>query len=354
LAPGFVGTGRLLVLDGVLTLWVTISLYAAYLAVQPPRLHRGWWLLAATACGLGVLTKGPVAVLLLVPPLVAHRWLAGSRTAIGRRGWLLFAGVVLALILPWYVALSCRLPEFGGHFFWKHNVLRFLQPFDHERPVWFYLPLLLIGLFPMTLLIPATLRWFLSNDEADSRSRCVSLGFLLLASIWCVFFFSMAGSKLPTYILPALPPLCLAFGAFVARTDWRHSRWVKGGATVTALGILAGHIWLTPAVAWQRSPLNTPAEVLEWCRDPATPVYCFPRNVDSMAFYAGRADFRTFRSKEMGELLEELEQRPRAVVLFAHRNSLDTLRRNLPPNLRVAEERPLGLCAMAVIAHNDR
>jgi 4-amino-4-deoxy-L-arabinose transferase-like glycosyltransferase len=354
LAPGFVGTGRLLVLDGVLTLWVTISLYAAYLAVQSPRLHRGWWLLAAVACGLGVLTKGPVAVLLLVPPLVAHRWLAGSRAAIGWRGWLLFAGVVLALTLPWYVALCCRLPEFGGHFFWKHNVLRFLQPFDHERPVWFYLPLLLIGLFPMTLLAPATVRWLLNNDETSARSRCPALGFLLLASAWCVFFFSLAGSKLPTYILPALPPLCLALGVFVTRTDWQHSRWVKGGAGVTALGILAGHIWLTPVVAWQRSPLKAPPEVLEWCRDPATPVYCFPRNVDSMAFYAGRADFRTFRSKEMGELLEELDKRPRAVVLFAHRNSLDTLRRNLPPHLRVAEERPLGLCAMAVIAHNDR
>src|SRR5262245_15119122 len=43
LAPGFVGAGRLLVLDGLLTLWVTISIFAAALAVQASRLHYGWW-----------------------------------------------------------------------------------------------------------------------------------------------------------------------------------------------------------------------------------------------------------------------------------------------------------------------
>ena len=106
-------------------------------------------------------------------------------------------------------------------------------------------------------------------------------------------------------------------------------------------------------VALQRSPLNTPPEVLAWCRDPATPVYCFPRHVDSMAFYAGRADLRVFRSKGIADLLAELDKHPRAVVLFAHRNSLDALRHHLPPQLRIAEDRPLGLCAMAVVERHE-
>jgi 4-amino-4-deoxy-L-arabinose transferase-like glycosyltransferase len=349
LAPGFIGTGRLLVLDGLLTLWVTISMFAAYLAVQASCLHRGWWLLASAACGLGVLTKGPVAVLLLIPPLAAHRWLTGSTTRIGWRGWAMFAGVVLAITLPWYAAVTLTLPEFGGYFFWKHNVLRFVQPFDHERPVWFYLPLLLIGLLPATFLLPVFVRWLLAGNESSARGRCSDLGYLLLASGWCLFFFSMAGCKLPTYILPAFPPLCLALGVFFARTGWHQSAWLRGGALATALFILVGHAWLAPAVAWQRSPTRTPDEVMAWCADPATPVYCFPRNVDSMAFYAGRADFRTFRSKELGQMLEELSQHPRAVVLFAHRNSLGTLRHHLPQHLHIVEDRPLGLCAMAIV-----
>ena len=349
LAPGFIGTGRLLVLDGLLTLWVTLSIFAVYLAVQASCLHYGWWLLAAGACGLGVLTKGPVAILLLVPPLVAHRFLAGARAAIPWRAWALFAGVVLALTLPWYAAVSVCLPEFGGYFFWKHNVLRFLQPFDHERPVWFYVPLLLIGIFPATLLLPPFVRWLFASGAAAARQRCAPLGFLLLAGGWCVFFFSMAGSKLPTYVLPALPPLCLALGVFLARTPWHRSRWVRGGVIATALLMAVGHAWIGPALAWQRSPTNAPPEVIAWCRDPATPVFCFPRHVDSMAFYTGRSDFRVYRSKELGELLAELDKTPRAVVLFAHRNSLDTLRHHLPPHRRIAADRPLGLCAMAVV-----
>ncbi|MCI0683133.1 MAG: glycosyltransferase family 39 protein [Gemmataceae bacterium] len=352
LAPGFIGTGRLLVLDGLLTLWVTMSIFAAALAVQASRLHYGWWLAASLACGLGVLTKGPVAILLLVPPLVAHRRLTGSTTRIGWRGWSMFAGVVLAVALPWYVAVTITLPEFGGYFFWKHNVLRFVQPFDHERPVWFYVPLILIGLLPFTLLLPAFVRWLVASDEAALRSRCPALGYLLLAGGWCVFFFSMSGCKLPTYILPGFPPVCLALGVFFARTDWHSSVWLRTGVVGTALFILAGHAWLAPAVAWQRSPTNTSGEVMEWCRDPQTPVFCFPRNVDSMAFYAGRSDFRTYRSKALGVMLEELNKHPRAVVLFAHRNSLGTLRHHLPPHLRISEHRPLGLCAMAVVERN--
>src|SRR5437763_14286796 len=70
LAPGFLSMGRLLLLDGLLTFWATLALFSAFEALRGQRLHWGWWLLSAAACGLGVLTKGPVALVLLVPPLV--------------------------------------------------------------------------------------------------------------------------------------------------------------------------------------------------------------------------------------------------------------------------------------------
>src|SRR5262245_42959947 len=82
LVPGFLGVGRLLVLDGILTLWTTLSIYCAFIAVQGDRLRWGWWLAAALACGLGVLTKGPIAIILPLPPLLIHRWLLrGNRVA---------------------------------------------------------------------------------------------------------------------------------------------------------------------------------------------------------------------------------------------------------------------------------
>src|SRR5437773_7342547 len=75
LAPGFVSVGRLLVLDGLLAFCVTLSTLAAFEAVRGQRFRWGWWLLAALACGFGVLTKGPIAIILLVPPLWAYRFL---------------------------------------------------------------------------------------------------------------------------------------------------------------------------------------------------------------------------------------------------------------------------------------
>src|SRR5262249_4826562 len=79
LAPGFVSMGRLLLLDGLLTLWVTVSVFAAYEAFRGEHLRWPWWLLSALATGLGILTKGPIALVLLVPPLLFHRWLTSTK-----------------------------------------------------------------------------------------------------------------------------------------------------------------------------------------------------------------------------------------------------------------------------------
>jgi 4-amino-4-deoxy-L-arabinose transferase-like glycosyltransferase len=351
LLPGLLGTGRLLLLDGMLTLFVTLSLYSAYLATAGTSLRWGWWLTASVACALGVLTKGPIALVLLVPPLCVQGRLLGARGVhfVHPAAWAVLGMIVLAVNLPWYVAVWLQAPEFGAYFFWEHNVLRFAQPFDHIEPVWYYLPVLLVGFFPAVLLAIPVWRFLVSGNPETARRRDPALGFLLLAGGWSVFFFTLSGCKLPTYVLPAFPPWCLALGVFLARTDWHRARSVRLGAVGMAAFVLIGHAVVAPWVAWQRSPLNTPPEVIQWCRDPGVPIYCFSRNVDSMAFYLGRSDLRTYRSKEIGALVQALDSQPRSIVLFAHRNSLGTLAHHLPPHLAVVETRPLGLCAMAVV-----
>ena len=342
LAPGFIGMGRLLILDGLLTLWVTLAILGAFEAVRGPRRRWGWWLLAALACGLGVLTKGPVALVLLAPPLWVYRRLNGG-SRVGWPGLLAFAAVLLAVVLPWYVAICLRQPTFAPYFLWQHNILRFLQPFDHIQPVWYYAPVLLAGLLPATLLAVPFLRFLVSGERHAARRRCPELGFLLLAGGWCVLFFSLSGSKLPTYVLPAFPPLALAVGYYLAVSHWRHSRW-PAAAAATTFGLLClGHHVLVPWYAWYRSPMSRPEEVRAFLADPRVPVICYPRNVDSLAFYLGRDDLRNIRSRDIEVLRYVVRQQPRTVVLCTHRSSLRGLRQALPPEVHIVKEKHFAL-----------
>jgi Dolichyl-phosphate-mannose-protein mannosyltransferase len=334
---------RLLLLDGLLTLCMVVSLFAGFEAVRGDRLRWSWWLLACLACALGVLTKGPVAVVLLVPPLWLFRRLSGHSTTPGRRGWLALAAVVLALALPWYVALALRIPSFVSHFFWEHNVQRFLAPGVHVRGVWFYLPVLALALLPGSLLLLPLWRLFLSAKEEMARARSPELGFHLLAGGWCLLFFTLSACKLPTYILPAFPFLALILGHALAQSPLRSSRLARGTAAASLAVVALAHFVALPWYAWYRSPMNRPDEVIRLCADPESTVVCYPRNCDSIAFYLGRRDLKTYRSKEIEELRELVRTRPRTVILCTHRNSLHGLKQLLPPEVRVTHERRMGL-----------
>jgi 4-amino-4-deoxy-L-arabinose transferase-like glycosyltransferase len=382
-APGFVGIARLLLLDGLLTLCVTLSVVCGFEAVRTGRLKLGWWLASAVASGLGFLTKGPISEVLLFVPLWAHAFLASrasngtgsgdkpapllTRLAVVRwYHYLLFFAAVFAVNLPWYVGIYLREPAFLRHFFWEHNVLRFLQPFDHLQPVWYYAPILLAGLLPGSVLFVAYLRHLLGGRPGSSRPS-VAGGFWLLAGGWCVFFFSCSGSKLPTYILPAYPFLCLALGEFVARGRWNTSRLTPALVGATACFVLFLHHVGVPWYAKERSPFGRPELVGRFVDDPETAVVCYPRNCDSLAFYAGRDDLRSVRTRDVNQLMVDCHHRPRTVVLFTHRDSLAGFRNTLPASLEIVEtatlkrkygrgpldrlfgSTPWGLCDVAVV-----
>jgi 4-amino-4-deoxy-L-arabinose transferase-like glycosyltransferase len=349
LAPGLASMGRILVLDGLLTLFVTIALLAGFEAIRGTTLARGWWRVMSVALALGTLTKGPIAVLLVIPPLLAHRWLTSHTTRIAWRDGFAAAGIIAAINIPWYAAITLRHREFASYFLWKHNLQRFLTPFDHEQPIWYFLPVLLLGLAPFVWLLPLLGRFLIANRPEATRRRSPEMGFFLLAGLWCVGFFSLSGSKLPTYILPAFPPLCLALGTFVVASGWHQSRRLRSFLALWALVLIAAHAFVLPRVAWQRSPMNHAAEARPYLEDRSTPIYCYPRPVDSVAFYLDRDDFHVYRSKELAAMLESMDKHSRSIILFAHRNSKLILTHNVPPHFRVVYVGKLGLCDMAVI-----
>jgi 4-amino-4-deoxy-L-arabinose transferase-like glycosyltransferase len=359
LCPGFMSMARLLLLDGLLALCVTLALFAAFEALRRERFRWGWWLVSAVACGLGILAKGPVAVVLLVVPLWLHRRLTGSSCRIGWPARLVFGGILALLVLPWYVAICVRMPEFARYFLWEHNVMRFVSPFDHQRPIWFYGPILLVGLLPASLLLWPFARFMLAREPNEIRLRCPELGFTLLAGGWCVLFFSLSGCKLPTYILPGFPPLALACGYFLSTRRWADSTGLRGGVALAWVVLAAVNYGFVPRYAEFHSPMSDPQNIVQCCGDRNVPVVCYPRSCDSVAFYLGRDDFRSYRSKDTQLLVQFLLQQPRTVILFTHRHSLEQLRDVLPPKLRILHEKALSgsirrldraeMCYMAVV-----
>jgi 4-amino-4-deoxy-L-arabinose transferase-like glycosyltransferase len=158
--------------------------------------------------GLAVLAKGPAAVILsggaiFFWALFTKRW----RDALRCLHPVAIAAFCLTA-LPWYIICARRNPDFFRVFIIEHNFKRFLTPeFQHVQPFWFYGPVILAALFPWSGLALATVP--VSVRRAIERRLDASTALFLSWGAFPVLFFSISKSKLPGYVLPALPVLAL-------------------------------------------------------------------------------------------------------------------------------------------------
>jgi dolichol-phosphate mannosyltransferase len=215
LSARFVFLSRLLTMNSLLSFLVTGTFAAAHLALTSGGRRRLWWLISGIACGLGLLTKGPVVLALVVPPVVLFAWLDKRSQAAQKKDWTLFLAATFAVAGPWYIWAALQEPGFAGYFFWKHNLLRYLAPFDHAKPVWFYLGDCLLGMFPWSILLPLLIAACWRRREGGALHLPPAVGFGLIAFSWTFLFFSMAGSKRSGYILPAMPLLAFSLGGYL-------------------------------------------------------------------------------------------------------------------------------------------
>jgi len=158
--------------------------------------------LAGVLLGLAVLAKGLVPLVLFLPAL----WFWRKRLA----DILVLLAVGAAVAAPWYVLVTLRNgPPFLEDFFWKHHFARYLTgALQHERPVWFYLPVLAAGLFPWSPLL-----WFSFEKRIYNDARVM---LLLGWFAWGFLFFSVSRNKLPGYLLPLFPALAALIGIAMA------------------------------------------------------------------------------------------------------------------------------------------
>ncbi len=203
--------------------------------VSSPRTEKLPLLSFGLFLALGVLAKGPAAVALVGGSIglwasATRQWRAAFRVAHP-----LAVGVFCVIGLPWYILCSLRNPDFLRVFLLQHNIERYLTPmFQHRQPFWFFGPVVLVALVPWTALL-----WPVTQEGLRlRREKCWLDSPGLFFACWAVFpvaFFSFSQSKLPGYILPAIPPLAL-IGSVALPSAFGKSR-----ATATMLAaILAG------------------------------------------------------------------------------------------------------------------
>ncbi len=212
-----------------------------------------WTLLAGVALGLSMLGKGLTGVGLVGVGVAA--WLLWTRALSWR---LVLAGAVAILIgaamaWPWYAAMERSSPGYLNYFFMQRHVAGVTDATQRHagRPVWYYLPIVVAGTWP----------WLLA---AWPRARVLATSADRLLVSWFLADFvllSLAGSKLATYLLPALPAVAVLAGrglAASAEPGTSEPRWMGVAAAMTVALPAAGLAFLW----WQEPVPPSPFAIL--------------------------------------------------------------------------------------------
>jgi len=227
-----------------------------------------WTLVAGVALGLSMLGKGLTGAGLVGIGTAA--WLLWSRALSWR---LVMAGAVAlaigaAIAWPWYAAMERAVPGYLHYYFMERHVAGVTAETQRHagRPVWYYLPILAAGAWPWVLFVMRRVRQPVSDGER---------------LLWCWFVadvvvLSLAGSKLATYVLPALPAVAALAAVALTRpptTDKdARGRHVLGevAAGVTATVPLTAMLGLSLLARWPPLPVSSivwaavPLAVFAW------------------------------------------------------------------------------------------
>ncbi|MBY0450514.1 MAG: glycosyltransferase family 39 protein [Cyanobacteria bacterium] len=209
-----IGLSRMSITDMNLCLWMTLTSLSLLLVVLK---GNRWWIAAGFFAGIGVLTKGPVALVLPGGILLVYSALTQQLSQHFKTRFFPIALMMMLVIsLPWYIlAYQANGPDFLDALF-LHNVTRFESTVSgHAQPIWFFAVVLILGFLPWTpFLLQASVR-YLWPFRKTSGINSVTAFYSGLWAVLVFLFFTVANTKLLTYILPMFPAVAL----FLA-TQW--------------------------------------------------------------------------------------------------------------------------------------
>lgn len=232
--------------DMMLSATFTVAMLAWWAWRQTDR--RLWLAIFYLFLGFGALAKGPVAPALAVLIVAAYAALHRDARVFFRSLWLPGFALFFLVSLPWYIAIEMKAPEFFRVFFLEHNLERFgTNLYRHSQPFWYYLPVFALGTVPWTFftfpalaqaardfwkgvrtpsrpeIVPAAKPLALDASQVIEAGTDSTVGaaddlpvFLFVWIVVPVILFSISRSKLPGYILPAIPAAGLLAGEYIS------------------------------------------------------------------------------------------------------------------------------------------
>ncbi|HEX8501000.1 MAG TPA: glycosyltransferase family 39 protein [Pyrinomonadaceae bacterium] len=224
--------------DTLLTTTVTGALACFYCSEVERGAGRKTWLVGFYLfVGASLLAKGLVGVVIPSGVVVVYFVLRRRWPGLLRLGVLWGAPLALLAAATWYGPVTARHGHaFVDEFFVQHHFARYVSNrFHHPQPFWFYVPVLLGLALPWTFFLLGGVAGAAGvnarAEDAASKLRVLALAWLLVP----LLFFSASGSKLPGYVLPAVPGAALLAGDCLHR----YLRGAGGQLLMRLTGLLA-------------------------------------------------------------------------------------------------------------------
>lgn len=212
--------------------------------------------------GAATLAKGPVAPFMAAFIILIFAALRKEWSLIRRTIWVPGILLYLAMVLPWFIAVQHRNPQFIRIFFLEHNLERFATDrFRHSFPIWFYIPVMALALMPWVA-IAASAFWDAIRNSIDEwkvrrnpdryignpRAGDAFPEFLVVWALFPIIFFSFSQSKLPGYILPSVPPITILCGDYLNRMRARGLNMRLIAIHSAVVGILISVLMMLPSI----------------------------------------------------------------------------------------------------------
>ncbi len=238
---GALAIGRAATADALLNMLLALTLFDTWRFFESGRKAPLWR--AYMWMGLGILTKGPIAV--IVPGAVAflysvstRNWQSLTRLAFSPMGWL----ITLGIAAPWYIyQYQTHGRLFIEGFILKHNVQRFSGTLEgHSGSLFYYVLAIPLMMLPWTGPLLSSLRHVRADFNEPIRR------FLWLWMLFVLVFFSLSGTKLPHYVLYGITPLFILIA--LHRQSLKNPLIHLVPASLLFL-VLAGLPWITQTLA---------------------------------------------------------------------------------------------------------